>query len=366
MYDIAFIVEQVLGHITHGENLKRHVPDDPDVRPHWIFAPYATEGLAARLPVYRSNWTVRVGLRSRRLLRSVRRCNRLDAIFFHTQVPAMLSLDHVRRTPSVISLDATPIQYDELGDSYLHHAGPLFAERLKHRAAVAAFEAARHLVAWSDWAKAGLVEAYEVSPDKITVIPPGVSTRDWARPEPRTAADGRLKLLFVGGDFERKGGMLLLAAFRSLRHLGLELHVVTRDELEPEAGVHVHRGLSANGAELRRLYHESDVFVLPTFGDCLPMVLSEAGAAGLPIVSTRLAAIPEVVVSGDTGLLVAPGDLDQLVAALRWMIEHPEERLAMGRRACQHVSGRYDTATNTAALVSILKAVADGSKVSHR
>jgi glycosyltransferase involved in cell wall biosynthesis len=266
----------------------------------------------------------------------------------------------------VISLDATPLQYDELGESYRHHAGPAFAERLKHRAAVAAFGGARHLVTWSEWAKAGLIDAYGVSANHITVVPPGVSTRDWARPEPRTAVEGRLQLLFVGGDFERKGGLLLLDAFRALRHLGLELHVVTRDKLELEPGVHVHRGLAANSAELRRLYHESDVFVLPTYGDCLPMVLSEAGAAGLPIVSTRVAAIPEVVLPGDTGLLIASGDLDHLVDALRWMIEHPEERLAMGRRAFEHISHNYDTATNTAALMSILKAVADRTEVGGR
>jgi len=48
MYELAFVVEQVLGHITHGDNLRRHVPDDPEVRPHWVFAPYDTDGWAAR------------------------------------------------------------------------------------------------------------------------------------------------------------------------------------------------------------------------------------------------------------------------------------------------------------------------------
>jgi glycosyltransferase involved in cell wall biosynthesis len=91
------------------------------------------------------------------------------------------------------------------------------------------------------------------------------------------------------------------------------------------------------------------------------MVLSEAGAAGLPVVSTQVAAIPEVVVAGETGLLVAPGDVDQLIDAIRWMIDHPEQRVVMGLRACEHVAGRYDTATNTTMLLSLLKAASDGS-----
>jgi glycosyltransferase involved in cell wall biosynthesis len=363
MYDIAFVVEQVLGHITHGANLRRHVVDSPEVRAHWVYPPYETAGIASKLPVYRSNWTVRVGLRSRRMLRRLRRDVSLDAIFFHTQVPAMLNIDSVHRTPSVISLDATPRQYDELGAHYAHSSGPALVERVKHGAVTKALNAARHLVTWSAWAMHGLIDDYGVAPEKVTVVPPGVSTAEWAPAEPRrVAAGGPLRLLFVGGDFERKGGATLLSAVRALRRDDVELHIVTRDPVPTEPGIHVHRGLTANSPDLKRLYHESDIFVMPTFGDCLPMVLCEAGAAGLPVISTSVAAIPEIVLAGETGLLVEPGAVEQLTAAIAWMIEHPDKRQAMGRRATEHVVRHYDAATNTAALVSILKGVADDGR----
>ncbi len=360
-YDIAFVVEQVLGHITHGDNLRRHVPDAPDIRPHWVFEPYETDGWAARIPVYRSNWTVRVGLRSRRSLRRIRRRTDLDAIFFHTQVPAMLCADVLRRVPSVISLDATPQQYDELGEFYAHETGPAWLERLKFRGATDAFRHATHLVTWSAWAKDGLVDGYGVDPEKITVVPPGVTVDEWARPEPRVDDCGPVKILFVGGDLGRKGGTLLIEAARALRDRDIELHLATRDEVASEPGVFVHHGLSANSPELKRLYHDCDIFALPTMGDCLPMVLSEAGAAGLASVSTSVAAIPEVVRHGETGLIVPPGDLEALVAALRRLIDEPAQRRALGERAVAHIAESYDTAANTRRILSILRDAADRS-----
>ena len=359
MYEIAFVIEQALGHITHGDNLRAHVPADADVNAHWALLPYDAAGPAARIPLYRSNWSLRSGLAARRALRRIGRVATLDALFFHTQVPTMLCPGWINRVPTVISMDATPHQYDELGLFYQHETDIGAIERLKTRIAKSRFHAARHLVTWSAWAKRGLVDDYGVPDDKITVVPPGVTVADWTRRPRRVDPARPVSLLFVGGDIERKGGTLLIDAFRAVRHLGVELHVVTRDAVDEEPGVHVYRGLQPNSPELQRLYHDCDVFVLPTYGDCLPMVLSEAGAAGLAIISTRVAAIPEIVVDGDTGLLIPPGDVTALTDALRRLLERPHERLRMGERAALHVAQQYDTTKNTPRLLEILKDVAD-------
>src|SRR5262249_7700708 len=161
-------------------------------------------------PIYRSNWTVRAGLRARRAIARMSAHARLDALFFHTQVPAVLSMRWLRRVPSIISLDATPRQYDTLGAFYRHRVGPDWLEHLQWQRHRGCFRAARHLVAWSEWAKRGLTNEYEVAADKISVIPPGVDVGDWARPTPRARHPGPVKILFVGGDLERKGGSLLI------------------------------------------------------------------------------------------------------------------------------------------------------------
>ena len=358
-YHFGFILEQALGHVTHANNLQTHVMRDYDVVAHWGLIPWTAEGLSRHVPVYASNWTVRAGLRARQAVARMQRQTPLDALFFHTQVPAMFALDWLRRIPSVVSLDATPIQYDRLGDVYKHEAGPIWAERVKWQVHRSCFHAATHLVTWSSWAKRSLVEDYFVPEERVVVIPPGVTTSEWLRPTPRTSHDGPVKILFVGGDFERKGGPLLLQAFRALRPLGVELHLVTSKAQAEERGVFWHTNMRPNSAELKQLYHACDIFCLPTYGDCLPMVLSEAGAAGLPAVTTRVAGIPEIVREGENGALVPIGQVEHLTEALRQLIVDTNLRLRQGERAVARATQLYDARRNAQRLLDVLKVAAD-------
>lgn len=365
-YEVGFIIEQVLGHITHTRNLQQNVPDDPQIHAHWGPVAYEMPGVAGRIPLYKSNWTLRGGVRARQAVAAIARKTALDALFFHTQVPATLSLDWLRRIPSIISLDATPRQYNALAGYNTQTSSLKSVELVKWRLARASFAAARHLVTWSEWAKDGLIKEYDVPAEKITVIPPGVNTTDWTRPAGMLRNDGPVKILFVGGDLERKGGFLMIAAFRELRALGAELHIATRDPVPDEPGIIVHHGLQPNTPELKRLYHESDIFCLPTLGDCLPMVLSEASAAGLPSVTTQLAAIPEVVRDGETGLLVPVGDGAALKDALKQLIEDAELRRRLGAAAVSYVAEHYDARRNALDLMALIKAEVDAAQTQAR
>lgn len=362
VYNIGFVMEQALGHVTHTKNLQTNVPRDPEVHARWALVPFETRSFAAHIPVYKSNWTVRAGLRARGALRHMTRTARLDALFFHTQVPAIFAADWLRRLPGIVSLDATPIQYDRLGEFYQHGQGPAWLEGLKWRLNRDCYSAARHLVTWSDWARQSLIDDYHVPAEKITVIPPGVNVSDWLRPAPRVRRDGPVKILFVGANLERKGGLLLLEAFRSLRPLGVELHLVTKDRVATEPGLFVYNSMQPNSAPLKALYHDCDIFALPTFGDCLPMVLSEAGAAGMAVVSTTVAAIPEVIRDDQTGLAVPAGDTTALEEALRRLVQQPALRLHLGERAVAHVARCYDAARNASRLLDLIKAEVEGAR----
>lgn len=359
----GFVLEQTLGHITHSANLEHLLADDPRFELAVERVAYDLDSPLAKLPGYR-NWTVRAGLRARRAIRRLRKGGPIDALFVHTQVPAVLNRGAVARHPSVVSLDATPIQYDELGDHYGHDTGGRLAERLKWRANRACFAAADAIVAWAEWTKAGLVERYDVPADKVTVIPPGVDVARWSAlgdaAAPRTDPDAPVRVLFVGGDLARKGGLVLLEAIRTLRAAGVrvEADLVTRDEMPDEEGVRAHHGLTPNSPALIELYHRADVFCLPTLGDCLPMVLSEAGAVGLPLVSTDVGAIREIVRDGETGLLVPVNDAPALAAALRRLVEEPALRERMGAAARRLVEAEFDAAKNADRLVQLLLDVA--------
>src|SRR5262249_1662577 len=118
----------------------------------------------------------------------------------------------------------------------------------------------------------------------------------------------------------------------------------------------------ANSQPLKHLYHSCDIFALPTFGDTFAMVLSEAGASGMAIVSTSMAAIPEVVRGGETGVVVPPCGVRALTKAFGGLATNPALRLGLGERALLHVSRHHDAPTNASRLLSLLKAEADAAR----
>ena len=126
-----------------------------------------------------------------------------------------------------------------------------------------------------------------------------------------------------------------------------------------EPGVFVHRGLSANSPELVSLYESADVFVLPTLGDCFPVVLGEAMAAGLPIVTTDVGALREAVEADHNGFIVPAGDDVALVSALNVLTDSPELRVEMGRTGRRIAEQRFDSCRNAQQVLDVLKGVCE-------
>ncbi len=359
--NIVFVLEQTLGHVTHSANLQRIVPDIAGCHPVFVPVPFGFEGTRlTRLLL--SNWTIRAGFAARRSLRRLRRTRPhepIAAMFVHTQVVAVMLGRWMRRIPTIVSVDATPMQLDSLGAFYAHSTGSRIAELLKREANRRSFMRAAHVVAWSQWAKQGLVDGYGVPAERISVIPPGVDTRLWHRPaELERVVGAPLQILFVGGDLKRKGGDVLIEACRVLQARpeipAFELHLVTGADVEADPWTIVHHGLQANSDALIAQYHSAAIFCLPTLGDCLPMVLAEAGAAGLPIVASDVGAISEIVQPGVSGTLVAAGDLDGLVSALSAMLSSSDLRRTLGNGARELVDSRHSARTNAAKIVDLL------------
>ena len=356
------VLEQTLGHVTHGDNLRQLLGKSPDVDPTFHLVPFEA-GTARWIPGY-GNWTVRAGLRARRMMRGRNDC--ADVRFVHTQVPAVLLGRLMRSTPTVVSLDATPRQYDELGGHYQHDVGPSWVEALKHRLHRRCLRDAAHLVVWSEWTKNGLVREYGVDPGDVTVIPPGVDVARWSDVPSTRDADDVVRVLFVGADLERKGGRDLTRAFAEIRtRYGerVELHLVTKTPHLPGPGVVVHHEMTPNSPELIELYGRCDIFCLPTLGDCLPMVLPEAGVAGLALVSTDVGAISEVVRPGESGVLVGVADVPALTAALDRLVTDDALRLRLAQAARKLVIRDHDAATNALRLGALLRHVAQGGRV---
>lgn len=366
--NIGFALEYSLGHVTHAQNLKRVLAERADIAPTYVDLPYeGMTGAWTRLPGIRSNWSARASLGAWLGLRS--QASRLEAALFHTQVTSLFSAGLMRRVPSVISLDATPIQYDALGAFYGHvPSGSARLEAVKKRLNQRAFGAAKHLVAWSQWAKESLVTDYGVPPEKITVIPPGIDTQRWNFDRAATVENKPVNLLFVGGDFARKGGDTLLQAFAGLApSVNAHLHIVTKTNGVGDGLPHVtvHRGLAPNSPPLLQLFAQADLFVFPTRGDCLPLAVMEALAAGLPVVTTTVGALPEAVTHGETGWIVPPDDASALGEALTALTEDMGLRARLARQARLVARERFDAAVNYQRLIETVQNVGQNVGMIH-
>jgi glycosyltransferase involved in cell wall biosynthesis len=94
--------------------------------------------------------------------------------------------------------------------------------------------------------------------------------------------------------------------------------------------------------DIGRYYEDADVFCLPSFSEGLPVVLLEAMAAGLPVVASRIAGIPELIEHGRSGLLVPPGRADLLADALGTLLVDPGRRADLAAEARRRVGAEFD------------------------
>jgi glycosyltransferase involved in cell wall biosynthesis len=354
---IGFVIEQALGHVAYGMGLKQALLPRDDIELEWIEIPYES-GTFGKIPVVGRNWTLRGSARAYRAIAAAQRKKPLDALFIHTQTIGLLSAPHMAKIPTLISLDATPINYDELAGTYGDKVDSAPAERAKLWAHRTVMKRAAGFTVWSEWAKRSLVKDYLAPAEKISVVHPGTVIANFPDPSQRKPHHGKpLNILFVGGDFPRKGGDLLLETVKRHFRGRVELHLVTRADVTPSEGVFVHRGVKPLSPELFRRFSEADVFVLPTRGDCLAMVLGESMAASLPIITTRVGAHAEAVEDGKSGFLIEKDDAE----ALRDRIDRLERDRAlcfdMGLRSREVGEARFSMQKNANRIADQLLAI---------
>jgi glycosyltransferase involved in cell wall biosynthesis len=316
-------------------------------------------GPASRLPVLRS-WSFEASVAARTALKRRLADGRPDAVFIHTQVAALLAVRMMGSVPTVISMDATPMNFDSLAESYDHRRQIPPLESAKRQVNRRAFLASRAIVTWSQWAADSVVNDYHIPEDRVHIIRPGVDLRRFRPAGPRPEGwrpEGPTRILFVGGDFARKGGGDLLEAMEQIDG-SAELDIVTSSPpaaLPPGLQVRVHVGLGHDSQELFDLYRKADIFALPSRGECYGLVFSEALASGLPVVACDVGAVREMVVDGHNGLLVPPRAPAQLAEALRTLIARPDLRRSMAEQGLALARREHDADRNAGAIFDLMR-----------
>jgi len=187
------------------------------------------------------------------------------------------------------------------------------------------YQGASRIFTFSDRLTSSFVEDFAVPAHKVRTVNAGPNIDPEAVPVPDEAPlrDPRT-ILFVGRRFQRKGGDLLLAAFASVKEEfpDARLLIIGPNEplAPPQAGVEwlgfLRKEDPDQKARLTRAYQEADVFCLPTRFEPFGVVFLEAMLHGLPCVGPNAWAVPEMIVDGETGILVEPENVQQLASAL--------------------------------------------------
>jgi glycosyltransferase involved in cell wall biosynthesis len=196
---------------------------------------------------------------------------------------------------------------------------------------------ASHYLVASSFTRETLVEN-GVARSSISVIPYGVDT---ARFTPdarrRSGPSSKLELLFVGRINQRKGIKYLLEALRLLGRSDVRLTVCGRVvdglELFRSFAGQVEVRPSVSPAELVAAYQSADMFVFPSVAEGFGLVLLEALACGLPILSTTRTATPDLIQDGVQGFIVEPRRPDLIAGRIDWALDHRKEVAEMGHSA---------------------------------
>jgi glycosyltransferase involved in cell wall biosynthesis len=233
---------------------------------------------------------------------------------------------------------------------------PIPFERRWREREEAVFRGAASVLTMSEHAARSLRQDYEVDPARIRVVGAGPNV------EPGPADLGLQRepaILFVGRNFVPKGGPELLQAFAAVRreHPSARLWIVSSSAPPVLPDGAEFRGVLGRDA-LARLYATASVFVLPTLREAFGLSFVEAMSFALPVVATRVGAIPEIVAEGETALLVPRRDPAALAGAICELLADPARARRMGAQGRARALARFGWARAAEAMLDAIRAPA--------
>ncbi len=283
-----------------------------------------------------------------RWIRGPLKLDRFDVILVMRQQRA-LALARARRRlgdrmpPFLVDIDATTASSRR--DFGIRHDWPDLDIGIGHTV----FSQASGIGSHSHWGADSLRDDYGVDPKKVYIYVPCVPVPHMAeaarvRAQRRAqiaagATDARLRLVFVGHDWERKGGHRLLRWHQERWKDRVELHICSGKAPRDDRATNVFwHGAVPNDRLVKEVLPTMDLFVMPTVNDTSPIAIQEAASCGLPQISSRLAGIPELIDHGVTGFVCPPRDDVAFIAAIERLINDPALLQQMSEASARRVT----------------------------
>ncbi len=361
-YRFGFVLGTTLGNKTHYVNLRKYAERDPEIE--FVWAPvdhWTPPTLKTRLRLLPGPLFLRA-----RVLQQARpvlgRLNRFDAVMIHLfeaeVICAIRSYFHSR--PLYFSAtDEAPVTNPATYPLYPHELRKSpFRRRLRLKLDIWRAHRMSAFFPFSKWVANVLVDDCGVPAAMVHPLHVGLDLELWhSEPRAPRVADQPKRLLFVGSDFVRKGGPLLLQVFSAHFSDRAELHIVSKQapkDLPPNT--FIHDDYEPNDPRFPKLYADADVLVVPTTADTGPLwVFMEAMAMRLPIIGTDTGSNTELVQHGDTGLIVGIGNAEGLRLAIASLLDDPALCARMGEAGRQLVQARYNAGVNVPAILGVMK-----------
>ncbi|MHB8481160.1 MAG: glycosyltransferase family 4 protein [Nitrospiria bacterium] len=326
-----FVLSKLLGGESFTQNLVRAVNKILGITPVFLFLEaadykrFSAPKLIQLSSGLETQWVIRKKFKDDLNIR----CGNFDFLFFQS-ISFLLAFDFlIKKYPAAVAHDSTSILAQKL--NYLEK--PAFRVKMKGVLNNAIFtpylrKVIRNVDIFlprTEWCANSLREDFAVSTEKIHVtLPP--QDLSLFKPFFMKIGNDKPNLLFVGNDFERKGGDFLINLYEACLSDKANLTIVSNDaklrERKFSAGIEVVQGLTPQDQHrLAEIFQRADIFVFPTRKEHLGIVLCEAASSGLALIATDVGGVSDVVKDGYNGYLMPYGSgIEQWTGKIRELI----------------------------------------------
>ena len=366
MYRFGFILSTSLGNATRYRIFKKYSDRAQDVEITWApvkhyYAPGELDPVAAvpkplysRAVVLAQSWPVLGQLKH------------FDAVMIHQleAQPLALLYNKLVGGPLIIAAQDNPPVIDPTSYPPYPHVtnNPRWRQQLRLQAELWVARQSSLHITFSKWQASVLTDKCHVPAGRVHAIHPGLDLSEWPEPFPKPT-HAKPSILFVGGDFARKGGDVLARVFQEYFVGKATLDLVTTSAVKVfHPDIKIHTGLTSEDPRLKSLYSKADIFVLPTIADTSSWACLEAMASGTPVIATDVGGIGDMVQDGITGWLIRSRDPTILKQALDQLIDDAELRRAMGIQSRRIVEREFNASTNVPRIINLMKAAVDNRR----